>query len=82
MESFILEDFMDHPGVRCQSSPAAIGVMAVKQTRSACYLYFGHNTDSFALCSMSTKDKEPLLTMSRVGEVRRIARGARKIALD
>ena len=83
MDSFILDDFMAHPGVKNQFSAAAIGVMAVKKSIRGYYLYFSHNTDSFALASMSSKDQEPLCVMSRLGEIRHApAHGARKISID
>ncbi|KAH8899693.1 N-terminal nucleophile aminohydrolase [Thozetella sp. PMI_491] len=82
MESFITADFMGHPGVKNQCSAAAIGVMAVKKTRSGIYFYFAHNTDSFALASMSSKDSQPRCVMSRLGERGDISQGARKLAYD
>jgi len=82
MESFVAQDFMAHPGVRDQTSAGAIGVMAVKKTRTGIYFYFAHNTDSFALASMGSAEKDPLLVMSRLGEGRSIARGGRKIRLN
>ncbi|KAF6844668.1 threonine aspartase [Colletotrichum musicola] len=82
MESFITNDFMGHPGVKDCSSVGAIGVMSVKMTRDGYYLYFAHNTDSFALASMGGSDKEPVCVMSRLGESGRVTRGARRIKAD
>ncbi|KAL2759721.1 hypothetical protein ACRALDRAFT_1079276 [Sodiomyces alcalophilus JCM 7366] len=82
MESFIEDDFMGHPGVKGCSPAAAIGLMTVKKTREGCYLYFAHNTDSFALASMGSSDKEPQCVMSRMGRFAKVTRGARKIALE
>ncbi|GJC82560.1 threonine aspartase 1 [Colletotrichum liriopes] len=82
MESFITNDFMGHPGVRDCNSVGAIGVMTVKKTRTGYYLYFAHNTDSFALASMGGSDKEPVCVMSRLGETAQVTRGARKIRVD
>ncbi|KAK0626249.1 nucleophile aminohydrolase [Immersiella caudata] len=82
MESFILDDFMGHPGVRHQPSAGAIGVMAVKKDRTGIYFYFAHNTDSFALASMSSSEREPLCVMSRQGKVRPVAQGGRRIRID
>ncbi|PHH60780.1 hypothetical protein CDD81_1177 [Ophiocordyceps australis] len=79
MESFIAEDFMSHPGVRNCHSAGAIGVMVVKKRRTGYYLYFAHNTDSFALASMGGLEKEPRCTMSRLPQGAKIARGGRKI---
>ncbi|KAK4101061.1 N-terminal nucleophile aminohydrolase [Parathielavia hyrcaniae] len=82
MESFILDDFMNHPGIRDQPSAGAIGVMAVKKDRSGVYFYFAHNTDSFALASMSSAEREPLCVMSRLGKTGRVAQGGRKVRLS
>ncbi|KAJ6441770.1 adenylate kinase [Purpureocillium lavendulum] len=79
MESFIADDFMDHPGVKNCHSAGAIGVMVVKQCATGYYLYFAHNTDSFALASMGGFEKEPRCTMSRLSEGAKIAKGGRKI---
>ncbi|KAL2185230.1 N-terminal nucleophile aminohydrolase [Thermothelomyces heterothallicus CBS 203.75] len=81
MESFILDDFMNHPGVRDQPSVGAIGVMAVKKDLTGIYFYFAHNTDSFALASMSSTEREPLCVMSRLGKTGRVAQGGRRIRL-
>ncbi|ROT43582.1 threonine aspartase, partial [Sodiomyces alkalinus F11] len=82
MESFIKDDFMGHPGVKNCNPVGAIGLMTVKKTRGGCYLYFAHNTDSFALASMGSSDKEPQCVMSRLGDVSQVTRGARKVALE
>ncbi|KAH6604900.1 asparaginase family [Trichoderma cornu-damae] len=82
MESFIAKDFMDHPGVKNCHSAGAIGIMAVKKTRSGYYLYFAHNTDSFALASMGGLEKEPRCVMSRLPDGAKIAKGGRKVRLE
>ncbi|KAK3989879.1 nucleophile aminohydrolase [Cladorrhinum sp. PSN332] len=82
MDSFVLDDFMGHPGVRSQPSAGAIGVMAVKKDRTGIYFYFAHNTDSFALASMSSTEREPLCVMSRLGNAGPVAQGGRKVRLD
>ncbi|CAM1509185.1 Fc.00g029240.m01.CDS01 [Cosmosporella sp. VM-42] len=82
IESFISEDFMNHPGVRNCHSAGAIGVMVVKKTRAGYYFYFAHNTDSFALASMGGMEKEPRCTMSRLPEGAKIAQGGRKVRVD
>jgi taspase (threonine aspartase 1) len=79
MEAFIMEDFMGHPGVREQPSPGAIGVMAVKKDRTGVAFHFAHNTDSFALATMASTDRDPLCVMSRRGEHGVVAQGARKL---
>lgn len=82
MESFIQADFMGHYGVEHSMSTGAIGVMAVKQTNHGYYLYFAHNTDSFALASFSSNEKEPVCTMSRLATSNPVALGAKKTRLD
>lgn len=84
LEGFIINDFQEHPGVKQSTSAGAIGVMAVKKSSKGYYLYFAHNTDSFALASMSSNDREPACVMSRnsigsTGYANGIAQGARKI---
>ncbi|KAG6105855.1 hypothetical protein E4U14_004906 [Claviceps sp. LM454 group G7] len=82
MESFIAQDFMRHPGVKGCSSQGAIGVMVVKKIRTGYYLYFAHNTDSFALASMGALEREPRCTMSRLPDGAQIAKGGRKIRIS
>ncbi|KAI1843230.1 hypothetical protein JX265_012196 [Neoarthrinium moseri] len=80
MESFIINDFQNHPGVLNSSSASAIGAMALKQTKKGYYLYFAHNTDSFALASMCSSDRQPHCVMSRLPDgCAGVAQGARKI---
>ena len=83
VRAFITRDFLEHPGVQGSCSAPAIGVMAVKKTTRGYYLYFAHNTDSFALASMGSTDREPSCVMSRVptGSKNSIAQGARKISI-
>ncbi|KAK2592952.1 hypothetical protein QQS21_009359 [Conoideocrella luteorostrata] len=82
MESFIAQDFMNHPGVKSCNSQGAIGIMVVKKCRTGYYLYFAHNTDSFALASMGGLEKEPRCTMSRLPDGAKIAKGGRKIRIS
>ncbi|PTB70039.1 aspartylglucosaminidase-like protein [Trichoderma citrinoviride] len=82
MESFIAKDFMDHPGVKNCHSAGAIGIMAVKKNRNGYYLYFAHNTDSFALASMGGLEREPRCVMSRLPDGAKIAKGGRKVRLE
>ncbi|OJJ50904.1 hypothetical protein ASPZODRAFT_55003 [Penicilliopsis zonata CBS 506.65] len=77
----IATDFMGHPGVRSSPCPAAIGLMAVKKTNDGVFLYFGHNTDSFALASMSSEDSQPACVMSRSNGSGTIAQGGRAYRL-
>lgn len=82
LEAFILDDFMDHPGVKNAHSQGAIGVMAVKKARKGFYFYFAHNTESFALASFASDEREPKVVMSRIGDLGEVARGGRKIRID
>ncbi|CAK7269753.1 hypothetical protein SEPCBS119000_003731 [Sporothrix epigloea] len=79
MKSFVSDDFMNHPGVQNQISRGAIGVMAAKKTNKGIYFYFAHNTDSFALASLSSNEEDPQVVMSRLGPRENVARGGRKI---
>jgi len=82
MESFVEADFMGHPGVHGSHSAGAIGVMAVKKTPYGYFLHFAHNTDSFALASMDSKEKDAKCVMSRIGSQGNVVQGGRKIRLD
>ncbi|RKF63526.1 putative threonine aspartase [Erysiphe neolycopersici] len=79
LESFVLVDFMGHPGVRGSNSTGALGVMAVKKTPYGYFLYFAHNTDSFALVSMHSNERDSKCVMSRLGENGNLVMGGRKI---
>ncbi|OBT73603.1 hypothetical protein VF21_07322 [Pseudogymnoascus sp. 05NY08] len=82
MESFVLNDFMEHPGVKNSHSAGAIGVMAVKKMPEGYFLHFAHNTDSFALASMHSGEREPKCVMSRIGDTGFVVQGGRKIKVD
>lgn len=82
VKAFVTDDFMGHPGVKSMPSTAAIGVLAVKKYRERYYVYFAHNTESFALASMACNDKEPMCLMSRMGNnPEKCSVGARRITL-
>ena len=82
MQSFVQADFMGHPGVCGSNSAGAIGVMAVKKTPYGYFLYFAHNTDSFALASMSSNEREAKCVMSRLGDHGNVVQGGRKLRID
>jgi len=82
MEAFVQADFMGHPGVSGSNSAGAIGVMAVKKTNYGYFLHFAHNTDSFALASMHSNEKDAKCVMSRLGDHGNIVQGGRKIRID
>ncbi|KAL1874668.1 hypothetical protein Plec18167_005900 [Paecilomyces lecythidis] len=77
MKAMIEKDFMDHVGVKNSHCQAAIGIMAVKKTKDGVFLFFGHNTDSFALASMSSEERKPVCVMSRSNGNGSIAQGGR-----
>lgn len=79
IHGFIKKDFMGHPSVKNSHSSGAIGMLSVKKTKDGCYLYFGHNTDSFALASMHADETKPVCTMSRSKGGGVIAQGGRAI---
>ncbi|KAI7488666.1 N-terminal nucleophile aminohydrolase [Hortaea werneckii] len=79
IRSFIEKDFMGHLSVKNSHSTGAIGMLSVKKTKDGCYLYFGHNTDSFALASMHADETKPVCTMSRSKGGGVIAQGGRAI---
>ncbi|TAQ85116.1 hypothetical protein B7494_g6538 [Chlorociboria aeruginascens] len=82
MESFVQADFMGHAGVQASNSAGAIGVMAVKKTPYGYFLHFAHNTDSFALASMHSGEKDAKCVMSRIGGHSNVVQGGRKIRLN
>ncbi|EKD16737.1 threonine aspartase [Drepanopeziza brunnea f. sp. 'multigermtubi' MB_m1] len=82
MISFVQADFMSHPGVAGSNSSGAIGVMAVKKTPGGYFLHFAHNTDSFALASMHSREREAKCVMSRLGDHGSVVQGGRKIRVD
>lgn len=75
--SVIDREFMGHPGVKNSHCAGAIGVLAVKKTRHGIMLFFGHNTDSFAVASMQSGDRKPSAVMSRSRGGAAIAQGGR-----
>ncbi|WPH04458.1 Hypothetical protein R9X50_00734900 [Acrodontium crateriforme] len=79
IKGFIERDFMGHPSVKNSTSSGAIGMLTVKKTTDGVYLYFGHNTDSFALASMHSDESKPVCTMSRNKGNASIAQGGRAI---
>ena len=79
IRSFIERDFMGHPSVKQSHSSGAIGILSVKKTNDGAILYFGHNTDSFALASMHADEQKPVCTMSRSKGNGVIAQGGRMI---
>jgi taspase, threonine aspartase, 1 len=79
MKSVIDKEFMRHPGVFNSHCVGAIGILSVKKSKDGIWFYFGHNTDSFAIASMTGEEKKPICTMSRNKGNQSIAGGGRSI---
>ncbi|KAI9713470.1 MAG: hypothetical protein M1820_000852 [Bogoriella megaspora] len=79
LRAMIETDFMGHPSVKNSKSAGAIGMLCAKKTRDGVLLYFAHNTDSFAIASMTGDDDTPQTTMSRSSVSGSIAQGGRPI---
>lgn len=62
---FIERNFCQHPSVLHSNSNGTIGVLSVTRTVDGIWLTFAHNTDTFALASMSSDDTRPVSVMSR-----------------
>ncbi|KAJ4380601.1 hypothetical protein N0V86_003960 [Didymella sp. IMI 355093] len=77
LRAMIENEFMGHASVKHSNSAGAIGILGVKKTRNGIMLFYGHNTDSFALASMSSDDDVPKCTMSRSNGNGKIAQGGR-----
>lgn len=79
LKAFIERDFMNHPSVRHSQSTGAIGMLTVKRTSDGAWLYYAHNTDSFAIASMSSDDAKPSCSMSRSRGNGTIAQGGKGV---
>ena len=49
--------------------------------RTGVLLYYGHNTDSFVMASMSASDEHPACSMSRSNGNGQVAQGGRMISM-
>ncbi|KAL1971465.1 hypothetical protein VTN31DRAFT_2086 [Thermomyces dupontii] len=77
LKRVIEKDFMGHPGVKSSHCEAAIGVLAVKKTVDGIYFWFCHNTHSFAVAAMNSRDSKPVCVMSRRDRRGSTAQGGR-----
>ena len=77
LRTMLQREFMDHPGVKTSHCTGALGVLSVKKTLDGIFLYFAHNTDSFAIASMHSEEKKPVSVMSRNTGNGSIAQGGR-----
>jgi taspase (threonine aspartase 1) len=80
LRAMIENEFMGHASVKHSNSAGAIGILGVKKTRHGVSLFYGHNTDSFAMASMSSDDDVPKCTMSRSNGNGQIAQGGRMMS--
>lgn len=80
LKAMIENEFMGHASVKHSNSAGAIGILGVKRTRQGIMLFYGHNTDSFAMASMSSDDDVPKCTMSRSNGNGQIAQGGRMMS--
>lgn len=80
LRSMIETEFMGHPSVKYSNSAGAIGILGVKKVRAGMLLFYGHNTDSFAMASMSSEEDAPVCSMSRSSSNGQIAQGGRMIS--
>jgi taspase, threonine aspartase, 1 len=81
LAAMIENEFMGHPSVKHSNSAGAIGILAIKADRYGMYLYFGHNTDSFAMASMHSDEMDPSRSMSRTRGGGRLAQGGRMLRI-
>lgn len=72
---------LGHPSVKNSNSAGAIGILGIKKTRDGVLLYYGHNTDSFAMASMSSSDGRPACSMSRSNGNGQVAQGGRMMSV-
>ncbi|KAF2131335.1 N-terminal nucleophile aminohydrolase [Dothidotthia symphoricarpi CBS 119687] len=79
LRAMIENEFMGHPSVKNSNSAGAIGILGVKKMYGGILIYYGHNTDSFALASMSSNEDRPVCTMSRSNGNGQIAQGGRMV---
>jgi taspase (threonine aspartase 1) len=83
IQSFVRDDFMSHASVKNSHSTGAIGVIAVKKTPCGYYFHFAHNTESFALASMHSNERDAKCVMSRLGDhTNVVVQGGRKIRCE
>ncbi|KAJ5782934.1 hypothetical protein N7457_004708 [Penicillium paradoxum] len=78
LRAWMKKEFNEHPAVSNSVLFGALGVLVVKKSNSGIELYFAHNTDSFALASMSSNADRPSCLMSR-GSRGTIAQGGCRI---
>jgi taspase (threonine aspartase 1) len=65
LRAWMKREFNEHAAVSNSVLFGALGVVIVKKNNYGIELYFAHNTDSFAIASMSSKLDRPSCLMSR-----------------
>ncbi|OQD96054.1 hypothetical protein PENSOL_c017G07015 [Penicillium solitum] len=78
LKAWMKREFNEHSAVRNSILFGALGVVIVKKNNFGIELYFAHNTDSFAIASMSSNSNKPSCLMSR-GSRGTIAQGGCRI---
>ncbi|KGO77589.1 Peptidase T2, asparaginase 2 [Penicillium italicum] len=78
LKAWMKREFNEHSAVSNSILFGALGVVVVKKDNSGIELYFAHNTDSFAIASMSSNSNRPSCLMSR-GSRGTIAQGGCRI---
>ncbi|KAJ5629579.1 hypothetical protein N7528_003236 [Penicillium herquei] len=63
--AMVQNEFNSHPAIINSNIDGSLGLMAVKTTVHGIGLYFAHNTESFAIASFTSRDKNPQCVMSR-----------------
>ncbi|KAF2667680.1 N-terminal nucleophile aminohydrolase [Microthyrium microscopicum] len=83
LENFIQEEFLRHPAVldTALTTPPVLGLVGLKSSVDGAFMYYAHNSQSFALGSMTSTDKKPVVMMSRIGSSSKsdIVHGARRL---
>ncbi|KAF3384440.1 Threonine aspartase 1 [Penicillium rolfsii] len=75
ISAMIRNEFTRHPAVVNSEFPGSIGILCVKKSVDGITFHFAHNTESFALGSMSSYDSAPSCLMSRNSRRGPIAQG-------
>ncbi|KAJ5817803.1 hypothetical protein N7447_007811 [Penicillium robsamsonii] len=78
LRGWMKREFNEHSAVSNSILFGALGVVIVKKNNYGIELYFAHNTDSFAIASMSSNTSRPSCLMSR-GTRGTIAQGGCRI---
>ncbi|OOQ89292.1 asparginase [Penicillium brasilianum] len=75
ISAMIKKEFADHPAVVNSEFSGSIGILCAKKTVDSIAFHFAHNTESFAVGSMSCYDEAPSCLMSRSPRRGAVAQG-------